>query len=907
MSQHEPKRPPLDFELIKTHATGRYVDTIFPAVGIKLKANPKEHQPCPLCGGKDRFRCDDKGGQGTYICGQCGAGSGFHLVQKYCNLDNYETNAKIADVLGLDAVVGRTFTPAEKQAWAEKQRQAQIEREKAQAEQEHAERQAKIQAQQATATTAQNRFNSATPCTTHPYLDKKGVESFGLRTDTQGILLIPLYFHNPNTNIITLCNLQTIDTDGNKRFLKNGLVKGAFFTIGAIPLGTGTILICEGYATGASLYQATNGQMPVIVAFNAGNMIDIAPAIRTLYPNHRLIFCGDNDTATAQKTGKNTGLLSAQESANATNGEWIVPNFGDDERALSGDLSDFNDLHLAFGIQSVQVQISHALNRQAPPNEGDGYTLDRVLANFAHIKSIGKMTNKIYDLNAKEDMLKTFFEQKVGKALAKEWYNHPKKKEIAIQQVRADRSKLVAETYKDMFEQYCYIQGTKEVFNFKTGKRQSIDTLRLEYPNEFDEWLKSDQRKKVEADNLFFDPTYTKKPLYGETCINTFTGLPLTPLSDDEILALMGDSQLSKSDWLRQFVSPIIELVRHLCGDDNGDEVVEFVLNWLALPLQNLGTKLDTALIFHGHIQGAGKSLFFDRIMRTIYGNYALTLGQGQLESQYNDWVEGKLFTVFEEIVQGKERYSKMGMIKQLITGDTVYINKKFMSGWKQDNFTNVVFLSNDIQPLSLETGDRRHIVLYPKHILPNDLKAEISHALNDDKHLLVRAWYTFLKSKNVGNQDAHTIAIQTSAKTRLQQLSMPSWERFYLAWKSNTLEVNYQTCLSADLYEYYVYWCRKNGEKATSSTKFLTFVGLHEDKRVVRYLVWRQISNGDTKADTKQGTVINVYFGEGVPDAHSFGLGVKRFKEQFGEIKRHELPPYPNEQKAYQKDNYNH
>lgn len=120
--------------------------------------------------------------------------------------------------------------------------------------------------------------------------------------------------------------------------------------------------------------------------------------------------------------------------------------------------------------------------------------------------------------------------------------------------------------------------------------------------------------------------------------------------------------------------SPVIDLLKHLCGTDT--QALDWVLNWLAIPLQNLGTKMDTALIVHGHIQGAGKSLFFDRIMRRIYEQYKLMLGQGQLDSQYNDWVEGKLFCVFEEILQGKERYSQMGMIKQLITGDTVYINK---------------------------------------------------------------------------------------------------------------------------------------------------------------------------------------------------------------------------------------
>ena len=73
--------------------------------------------------------------------------------------------------------------------------------------------------------------------------------------------------------------------------------------------------------------------------------------------------------------------------------------------------------------------------------------------------------------------------------------------------------------------------------------------------------------------------------------------------------------------------------------------------------------------------------MFFDRIMRRVYGEYAVTLGQGQLESSYNDWVAGKLYTVFEEIFTGQDRYKHMGFVKQLVTGDQIYISKKFVSG----------------------------------------------------------------------------------------------------------------------------------------------------------------------------------------------------------------------------------
>ncbi|AKI27232.1 hypothetical protein [Moraxella phage Mcat5] len=96
------KRPPLNFDYIQTQATGHYVSRIFPAVGIKLHGNGKKHQPCPLCGGTDRFRCDDKDGTGSWICNQCGAGTGYTLVRDYTKKDAYETHALMADILGID-------------------------------------------------------------------------------------------------------------------------------------------------------------------------------------------------------------------------------------------------------------------------------------------------------------------------------------------------------------------------------------------------------------------------------------------------------------------------------------------------------------------------------------------------------------------------------------------------------------------------------------------------------------------------------------------------------------------------------------------------------------------------------------------------------------------------------------
>ena len=63
-------------------ATGQW-PVILPALGIALQPNGKP-QPCPTCGGKDRFRFDNQDGRGTWFCNQCGAGDGLNLVEKPC-------------------------------------------------------------------------------------------------------------------------------------------------------------------------------------------------------------------------------------------------------------------------------------------------------------------------------------------------------------------------------------------------------------------------------------------------------------------------------------------------------------------------------------------------------------------------------------------------------------------------------------------------------------------------------------------------------------------------------------------------------------------------------------------------------------------------------------------------------
>ena len=103
-------------------------------------------------------------------------------------------------------------------------------------------------------------------------------------------------------------SLQFIDADGNKRFLSGGRIAGCYYPIG-IPVDT--LCICEGYATAASVHEATGHA--VAVAFNCGNLLSVAQILRRKFPAIELVICADNDT----QTDGNPGLTKAREAASA--------------------------------------------------------------------------------------------------------------------------------------------------------------------------------------------------------------------------------------------------------------------------------------------------------------------------------------------------------------------------------------------------------------------------------------------------------------------------------------------------------------------------------------------------------------------------------------------------------------
>lgn len=89
-------------EEVKRGAHGRWAG-ILEQFGIPAEALVNRHGPCPLCGGTDRFRFDDRNGSGEYFCNGCGAGDGFMLLEKSAGWDFAKAVREVAALLGLTA------------------------------------------------------------------------------------------------------------------------------------------------------------------------------------------------------------------------------------------------------------------------------------------------------------------------------------------------------------------------------------------------------------------------------------------------------------------------------------------------------------------------------------------------------------------------------------------------------------------------------------------------------------------------------------------------------------------------------------------------------------------------------------------------------------------------------------
>lgn len=185
----------------------------------------------------------------------------------------------------------------------------------------------KLHEQQKAAARAQDILSKCVTANEHPYKDRKHISSDILLHEQN--VIVP--FQNINGEVETV---QSINADGEKKFLYQGKTKGNFHLIGQLK-SPKKIYICEGFATGHSIYQATHET--VIVCGSLNNIIPVTIQIKVKYPETKLYLCQD----VGEVADKN-----AKQWKDKFNGVVYKPK--SDQKGY-----DFNDMHVHQGIEKV--------------------------------------------------------------------------------------------------------------------------------------------------------------------------------------------------------------------------------------------------------------------------------------------------------------------------------------------------------------------------------------------------------------------------------------------------------------------------------------------------------------------------------------------------------------------------
>lgn len=300
---------------VTAEAVGKW-QSIFNSLGIEV-GNGK-HCPCPVCGGKDRFRFDNKDGRGTYICSQCGSGDGLNLIKNYYHCDAKEASRKVAECLNL---TNHNATSSDFKSDLQDNIPDNLVCKKV------------------------KYLLSKAILGQSDYLTEKGL-TFDLPLLDDGRIFAPVININGEYT-----GGQFIEPNGSKHLMKGSNKKGAFIWVSPNlgrpdevkkELLTATeIIICEGLATGISIAVFRHRSM-VISAIDAGNLIHVAKAIREVNSTVNIIIAGDNDIGSHRNTGKEKAI----EAATAVNGYYTIPD--------TDYKCDWDDYRQQFGLEKVK-------------------------------------------------------------------------------------------------------------------------------------------------------------------------------------------------------------------------------------------------------------------------------------------------------------------------------------------------------------------------------------------------------------------------------------------------------------------------------------------------------------------------------------------------------------------------
>jgi hypothetical protein len=232
----------------------------------------------------------------------------------------------------------------------------------------------------------------------------------------------------------------------------------------------------------------------------------------------------------------------------------------------------------------------------------------------------------------------------------------------------------------------------------------------------------------------------------------------------------------------------IYKLMTHILGGQNLE--VEHFTNWLAYIFQTK-RKAMTAWVLQG-VPGTGKGIFYTKVLRPLFGNEHVPMRALQnIEEQFNLYMRQALFLVVDEFHMASANAGTMKIadkLKNAITENTMTIRAMRSNQVEMPNYTNFIFLTNRMDAVKIEEGDRRYNIAPRQEQKLEHVYPEVIDGI-DDISTELHKFAALLRNYKVNKQLVRT-PIANNAKAQMAQVTMSVMEEFFAAVRHGKLSV---------------------------------------------------------------------------------------------------------------------
>lgn len=231
----------------------------------------------------------------------------------------------------------------------------------------------------------------------------------------------------------------------------------------------------------------------------------------------------------------------------------------------------------------------------------------------------------------------------------------------------------------------------------------------------------------------------------------------------------------------------IYKLMTHILGGQSLE--VEHFTNWLAYIFQTK-KKAMTAWVLQG-VPGTGKGIFYTKVLRPLFGYEHVPMRALQnIEEQFNLYMRQALFLVVDEFHMASANSGTMKIadkLKNAITENTMTIRAMRSNQVEMPNYTNFIFLTNRMDAVKIEEGDRRYNIAPRQEQKLEHVYPEVIDGIDDISKELHK-FAALLRHYKVNKQLVRT-PIANNAKAQMAQVTMSVMEEFFAAVRHGNLQ----------------------------------------------------------------------------------------------------------------------